>query len=370
MGSSGAHGAIIYHFNRMEIDQIFFYADAGERVRQVQSFYAIVDNCGSNIESCDTVAEMYRLDNLLSANYLAVFGPGAARVGGATHSSTESDLMDKEAFKQFILSFPARCDGVGCPADQERTFILEGDTVVNHYTYRDPTDVDAEPIHAVAVHEFVNGKLAESYWYTEHSSSSCAPPTHEQAVVDMLERIDMHLLPESDIRRRGFEQLNIRYPNFLHIDYQAVFGPGCVLIGRNQRCGPNEVQLDGSELEEFIGGRGKLFPGGSNYVATCAQNMLQIVANNASVPECTKAWSRDELAAMTSCTSVHLAMFTGVCIDNQISSDGNTVVDSYEYKCGEEAASNTCNIDTLLPRGTPHMSNLWFGHPIGFAWRC
>eukprot|EP01046_Picozoa_sp_COSAG06_P116303 COSAG06_NODE_63288_length_262_cov_1.895706_1_plen_36_part_01 len=36
MGDSGAHGAIIYHFVGMQIDEIFWYADAGEHVRVVQ----------------------------------------------------------------------------------------------------------------------------------------------------------------------------------------------------------------------------------------------------------------------------------------------------------------------------------------------
>ena len=349
VGSSGAHGAIIYHFRGMQIDQIFFYADAGEKVRQVQGFYNVIDGCGSNVDACNEVSEMYRLNDYVTSNYLAVFGPGTAKVGGATHSANTNDLMDKDALKAFVVSAPARCSraevsGISCPPDLERTFITEGDTVVNHYTATN--DDTGDVIHAVAVHEFVNGKIAESYWYTEHTSSDCSPPSHENTVIEFLERVDAHFLPATgDSRYVSFEALN--FENFTHFDYQAVFGPGCVLIGRNQRCGPDEVQLDADELEEFVDGRGKLFPGGSDYVATCAQNMLTIVANNASVPACTRAWSADEIVSLSSCTSVYFSRFANVCLDNQIMSDGDTVVDTYEYKCG-----GGCTIGTLLPRGT------------------
>jgi len=279
-----------------------------------------------------------------------VFGPGTAKVGGATHSSDENDLMDANAFKEFVLGAPARCDGVSCPADLERTYVVEGDTVVNHYIARDPSDPSGEPIHAVAVHEFINGNIAESYWYTEHISSDCAPPTHEESIVNFLERIDRHFLPDENSDHVAFDDLNL-YPDYVHIDYQAVFGPGCVLVGRNQRCGPTEMQMDADELEEFVDGRGKLFPGGDDYVSTCVHDLLTTVANNASVPECTKAWSVQEMTHMTSCTSVHLQSLLNTCVDNQIMSDGDTVVDTYEYKCGLDAPSNRCNIDTFLPRG-------------------
>ena len=347
VGETGAHGAVIYHFVGMQIDEILFYADAGEKIRQVQAFYNIIDNCGSNIDDCNEVSEMYELDTYVGSNYLAVFGPGTAKVGGATHSEATNDLMDKTAFKEFVLSALARCDGTGCPPDVERTYIVEGDTVVNHYIALDGAAV----VHAVAVHEFdASGKIVESYWYTEHTSSDCAPASHENSVISFLERIDAHFLPSDDTRHVSFERLN--FEDFVHIDYQAVFGPGCVLLGRNQRCGSVEVQLDATELEEFVDGRGKLFPGGSDYVATCALDLLTIVTNNASVPTCTRAWSADEIVSMTSCTSVHFQRFANVCIDNQLMSDGNTVVDSYEYKCGTGASALRCAIDTLLPRGT------------------
>ena len=349
MGDTGSHGAVIYHFDYMQIDEIFFYADEGEHVRQVQGFYQVVDNCGSNIDRCDEVAEMEALEQYVGTNYLAVFGPGTAKVGGATHTSNENDLMDLATFKAFVLSAEARCDGISCPANLERTFISEGDTVVNHYIAREPNPVtgsDDVIIHAVAVHEFVNGRIAESYWYTEHTSSGCSPPSHETSVVNFLEAIDSHF----EASGASAEDLNF-YPDFVHIDYQAVFGPGCVLLGRNQRCGPEEVQLTAAELEEFVSGTGKLFPGGSEYVATCAIDLLTVVANNASVPECTRAWGADEITSMTSCTSVHLQRFNNECVENRIMSDGDTVVDEYEYKCGEGAAAHRCTIDTLLPRG-------------------
>jgi hypothetical protein len=351
VGDSGAHGAIIYHFVGMQIDEIFWYADAGEHVRVVQSFYNIVDNCGTDIDACNEVGEMEALDQFVGANYLAVFGPGTAKVGGATHSDTENDLMDKAAFKQFVLGAEARCDGQSCPATMERVFIVEGDTVVNHYIARDTDLFGAEVIvHAVAVHEFVNGVIAESYWYSEHTSSSCAPPSHEESVTAFLERIDSHFLPTDDNAYTPFEALNL--PEFVHVDYQAVFGPGCMLLGRNQRCGPTEVMLTKEELAEFVTGVGKLFPGGDEYVATCAHDMLTVVANNASVPECTRAWGDDEITAMMSCTSVHFQRFQDVCVDNVIMSEGDTVVDTYEYRCGLGMQADRCTIDDLLPRGT------------------
>ena len=357
VGATGAHGAIIYHFQGMMIDEIFWYADAGEHVRVLQDYYNVVDTCGS--ESATGVACLSRLDQYINGNYLAVFGPGTAKVGGATHQSTDNDLMDKEAFKAFVVTAPRRCNpDTGCLANMERSFIVQGDTVVNHYISR---GTNGEIVHAVAVHEFVEGKIAESYWYSEHTSSNCAPPQHEQIVRNFLERIDAHYLPTVDDRYISTADLNL--DEFTHVDYSAVFGPGCVLIGRNQRCGPDEVLLTKAELEDFISGTGKLFPGGNMFLANCEHDLLTMVANNASVPHCTRAWSNDPnaeldndpstsyIAAMASCTSVHFQAYTDVCVDNQIMAEGDSVVDTYEYRCGVGAAAERCTIDSFLPRG-------------------
>ena len=413
-----SHGAVVYHFDGLLIDEIFYYADQGENVRNLQEFYRIVDTKGLGEDmwpegqamSPDGVPDSF--DALVGENYLAVFGPGTAKVGGATHSeaSSEPDLMDRETFKQFVMAAPARCLPSGCTAAMERTFIVEGDTVVNHYVQTTPAQgTTPETVtHAVAVHEFHEGKLVESYWYSDHSSSQCAPPTHELMLETFLERVDMHFLPtatcrETEAGTRGdavveadaaacaevqaawpqpydvsaenralcrdvqkadgegpactygpedsmyvpVEELN--FEEFLHVDYQAVFSPGCVLIGRQQRCGPTPAQLTRTELEEFVNGAGKFFPGGLLYGGECESLLLTTINASNVQTECSRTWTYGEIAAMVSCTSVHLQTYDGLCVANSIMSEGDSVVDTYRYQCGGQ--SSGCDIDDHLPHG-------------------
>ena len=99
VGGTDFHGAIVYRLVNDQVDEILWYADEDTRIQTVEAFYNAVDT-----KSFDLIDA-----NVITSQYLAVFGPGKAMVGGARHDASYPEQMDLAAFKTFLGEWQARC---------------------------------------------------------------------------------------------------------------------------------------------------------------------------------------------------------------------------------------------------------------------
>jgi hypothetical protein len=332
------HGAIVYRFDSTDtkIQQVFWYADEGQLIRTLQRFYEAVDGGRPTIDQLTSTSGSRPA--IVTSDYLAVFGPGNAQVGGNTHiDGTHSDMMDLVHFKQWIKDGTPRCSGT-CSVAMERVFVRQGNTVINHYTVPGATSTDPG-VHAVAVHTFnPSGQLAESYWYTQHGESRCTVSSHQTKVVDLTTSID-HYYASNMMNGPNLEQ-------FMHSTYQATFGPGCVLFGRAQRCGSAPITLTLPELNAFLNGTGPL-----HAAPPCPEDLVRNLtlrtASLASIPNCTRIWTQHN--ALASCLSgTHTT--NNLCVDNSLVAEANSVVDTYRLACPQGNRLH-CTTDQFVPHG-------------------
>jgi ketosteroid isomerase-like protein len=175
------NGACIFKVEDGLIHQIVFYADSNSRERFVTQFYAAVDE--KKLGDINSLVDRTSED---TGKFMAVFGAGAAKVGGAMIQPDTTRSMNLEEFKGFIAESPARCNDGVCPTVTEAGYVTRklagnGNTVVDSYqtwtnevTGTRSTDCEQPGCYkGVAIHNFFEDKIIESYWYSENTDNLC-----------------------------------------------------------------------------------------------------------------------------------------------------------------------------------------------------
>eukprot|EP01050_Picozoa_sp_SAG11_P008127 SAG11_NODE_701_length_7670_cov_22.897107_2_plen_1758_part_00 len=357
VGSMQFHGAIVYRLVNGLIDEILWYADEDVRIQSVENFYAVVDTHGFPDGSMDGI------DQYVTSDYFAVFGPGRAMVGGAMHDSSFASEMNLGAFKNFILGYHARCHGP-CSEEMRRVFVAQGETVVDHYTdYSDGSSLTMQTGAAVHRFERENGelKIAESYWYAVNQDSVCSTSVHTEYIENF--RIYIEDCQECDDTEDDCASICLQSIGLpvQEAAYTAVFDAGCVMVGQAQRCGADARTFNLGEFVDYLrnptADTAEADCIGENVnwnadLATCECGVLSLrhITNAADIGvECTRFWSYGANIVQGGLRGCHEARNTvnSMCMDHTEVVDGDVVTDHYQMRC----TNYGCQLPDLLPHG-------------------
>jgi hypothetical protein len=157
----------------------------------------------------------------------------------------------------------------------------------------------------------------------------------------------------------------------------VVFGVGCSLVGRAQRCGNDSRTLTKAEFIAYL--MDPKFPdpvpplqkqlcdaAGADYIwaelegsedyCQCGTSLYESsrTADEIEV-ECTTLWKPEQIASMRTC-GAHTSEITSVCMMHTVIPEGDTVTDVYTVHCEHE--------DCQLPNILPHGEYIYYHHQL------